>query len=251
MTRGTLLNPNGFQLTLTDRADPERSGDDIVVDAVGNLKANERPASKAWELPPVNRDRRRSIVRLYGGLFKPLKGGLDGKPSPPDNGAVAAGWRRFPKEGLSWSYYGNRKDLASPGYRWGGSLPIVLSSFRPVRTETGDVLISWRTASELNNAGFNILRSTERQEGFRVLNVKGIIPGQGTSSETHQYTYTDTTAKPNTRYYYRLEDVSFEGVRQTLATTRLKGDISAADKLTTSWGLLKYQRRLFLRSGVL
>ena len=101
------------------------------------------------------------------------------------------------------------------------------------------MLIRWRTASELNNAGFNILRSETRAGDFSVINVKGIVPGHGTSSDQHLYSYTDTTAKPNVVYYYRIEDISFEGVRQTLATVRLKGDISAAGKLTTTWGDLK------------
>ena len=238
-----LLNPNGFHIKLTDRADPGRDGDDIVVDMVGNLKGEGRLRTKAWDLPAVNPERRRSIVRLYGGLFKPLKGPRDGKPKPADGGMKPEGWRLFPKNALSWTYYGTRGDLASPGYRLGGALPVVLSSFRPVRTETGDVRVKWRTASELNNAGFNILRSTEPAEGFRVVNVKGIVPGQGTSSETHLYAWTDTTAAQNTVYYYRLEDVSFDGVRQTLATVRLKGDVAAAGKLTTSWGALKSRSR--------
>ena len=63
--------------------------------------------------------------------------------------------------------------------------------------------------------------------------------GQGTSSETHTYSYTDTTAKANFIYYYRIEDISFEGIRRTLATVRLKGHVSARGKLTTTWGNLK------------
>ncbi|MDE0013501.1 MAG: hypothetical protein OXU36_20330 [Candidatus Poribacteria bacterium] len=114
-----------------------------------------------------------------------------------------------------------------------------LASFRPVRTENGAVLIKWRTESELNNAGFNILRSENRTGDFKVINVKGIIPGHGTSSEQHLYSYVDTTAKPNVIYYYRIEDVSFNGTRQTLATVRLKGDVSPAGKLTTTWSRLK------------
>lgn len=114
-----------------------------------------------------------------------------------------------------------------------------LAGFRPVRTDSGAVVIKWRTESELNNAGFNILRSQNRNSDFKVINVKGIIPGHGTSSEQHLYSYTDTTAKPNVIYYYRIEDVSFNGTRQTLATVRLKGDVSAAGKLTTTWSLLK------------
>ncbi|MDE0013665.1 MAG: lamin tail domain-containing protein [Candidatus Poribacteria bacterium] len=236
-----LLSPIAFYLKLTDKADPERDGDDIVVDEVGNLKIEPGKHSKAWDLPKMKPERRRSIVRLYGGLFKPEKGGLDGKPSPPDKGMSAKGWRRFTIKGQSLSFYGIRDDLASPGYRMGGPLPVELSSFRPVRMETGEVLIKWRTESELNNAGFNILRSEKRNGDFTVINVKGIIPGQGTSSEMHTYSYTDTTAKPDVIYYYRIEDVSFDGVCQTLATVRLRGQVSARGKLTTTWGNLKEQ----------
>ena len=237
-----LLSPTAFYLKLTDKADPGRDGDDIVVDEVGNLKVEGGTRSKIWDLPKVNPERRRSIVRLYGGLFKPEKGGLDGKPSPPDKGMSAEGWRRFSVKGLNLSFYGTRDDLANPGYRMGAPLPVTLSSFRPVRMKTGEVFIKWRTESELNNAGFNILRSERRDGEFEVINVKSIIPGQGTSSEHHLYAYTDTTAKPNVIYYYRIEDVSFDGVRQTLATVRLKGDISAANKLITNWSQLKSEK---------
>ena len=236
-----LLNPTAFYLKLTDPANPNRSGDDIVVDEVGNLKVEGVTRSKVWDLPQVNPEQRQSLVRLYGKLFKPNQGGLDGKPSPPDNGLSAEGWRRFSVKGQSLSFYGIRGDLSSPGYRLGGPLPVALSSFRPVRMQTGEVRIKWRTESELDNAGFNILRSERRDGEFKVINVKGIILGQGTSSEMQTYTYTDTTAKPNVIYYYRIEDVSFDGARQTLATVRLKGEVSATGKLTITWSALKSQ----------
>ena len=231
-----LLNPAGFNLKLIDTLDPEVVSDDVVVDEAGNLTLP-GASETAWELPPVNPDRRRSLVRLYGEVYTPEQS--TGRPSPPEKGTSAEGWREFSPRGVSYSFYGIRNDLSSPGYRLGGPLPVALSSFRPLRMETGEVHIKWRTESELNNAGFNILRSENREGEFRVINVKGIIPGHGTSSETHIYSYTDTTAKPNVIYYYRIEDVAFDGGRRTLATVRLKGDISAADKLTTTWSRLK------------
>ena len=233
-----LLNPKGFYLELTNRADPNLRGDDEVVDEVGNLTAlGTRTA--VWALPQTNAERRRSIVRSYGTLFTPEQDGLGGGPDAPEDGLAAVGWRLFPEDGASLNFYGVPDDLANPGYRRGGPLPVKLAGFRPVRTQSGEVLINWRTESELNNAGFNILRSESRAGDFRVINVKGIIPGHGTSSEQHLYAYTDTTAKPNVIYYYRIEDVSFGGTRQTLATVRLKGDVSPAGKLTTTWSSLK------------
>lgn len=233
------LNPNGFHITLTDTADPELSGDNIIVDTVGNLQFDNTGRSKAWDLPNIATHSRHSIVRRYGPIYK--RQANNRRNNPPNNGLTAEGWRRFPPhgKGLSQSYYGSRADQASPGYRLGGPLPVVLFSFRPVRTETGAVRITWRTASEVNNAGFNILRSQQPQAEFKVINHRGIIPGQGTRSEMSTYTYIDKTAKPSTIYYYRIEDVSFSGVRQTLATTRLKGDVSSVGKLTTLWSRFK------------
>ena len=43
-------------------------------------------------------------------------------------------------------------------------------------------------------------------------------------------------------YYYQIEDVSFAGEHQTLTTTKLKGLISAKNKLTTLWSGLKSQQ---------
>ena len=100
-------------------------------------------------------------------------------------------------------------------------------------------MITWITESELNNAGFNILRSETKSGEFQVINVKGIIPGHGTTSEKHVYKWTDTTAKSNVVYYYQIEDVSLDGNRTTLATTHLRGNVSAGGKLTMRWSELK------------
>jgi hypothetical protein len=238
-----LLNPTGFHLILTDTAVPDSISDDVVVDEAGNLTVADGTRSKAWDLPPVNPGRRRSIVRSYGGVFRPQQGSIDGEPSPPDDGLSADGWRIFPTNGLNASYYGALSDLANPGHRSGGTLPVSLSSFRPVRDpNTGHILITWVTESELNNAGFNILRSETKDGEFKVVNLTGIIAGHGTTSEKHVYTYTDKTAKPNVVYYYQIEDVSINGLRTTLTTTHLRGHVGAAGKLTITWGDLKLQK---------
>ncbi|RKU10482.1 hypothetical protein C6501_13655, partial [Candidatus Poribacteria bacterium] len=74
--------------------------------------------------------------------------------------------------------------------------------------------------------------------GFKVVNPT-LIAGAGTIGERTEYTWTDTTAKPNTVYYYRIEDVSHAGVRQQLATVRLRGFVSASGKRITKWSDLK------------
>ena len=112
--------------------------------------------------------------------------------------------------------------VGTPGYRAGGALPVSLSKFRPERLDSGAVVVRWITESELNNAGFNILRSETRDGEFTKLNTN-LIAGQGTISERTVYEYADTSAKPNVVYYYQIQDVSLDGKVQTLRQSRLKG----------------------------
>ena len=116
-------------------------------------------------------------------------------------------------------------------------LPVTLSHFRAEHTDAG-VLLRWTTEAEVDNAGFYIHRSETKDGEFKVVNQKMIL-GAGTTGERTEYTWTDTTAKPNTVYYYRIEDVSHAGEREQLATVRLRGLLSATGKRTTRWGDLK------------
>ena len=117
-----------------------------------------------------------------------------------------------------------------------------LSYFRSARDkQTGAVVITWSTQSELNNAGFFIKRSQQKDGEFKVINA-AMISGVGTTGEKQFYTYTDTTARPDVVYYYQIEDVSFDGDRRTLTRgVRVRGHAGAVGKATTLWGDLKTQ----------
>ena len=238
--RDVLLSPTGFYLKLTDRGDPDVDADDRVVDEAGNLKVEEGTLRKMWDLPPRHPEYRQSLLRQYGTRFKPDQNGRDGVPDLVEVGILSDAWR--PSDGTTVStgttFYGYRDDVGTPGYRLGGPLPVQLSGFRPERTQVDTVSINWTTESEFNNAGFNILRSESKSGAFKVIN-RALILGAGTSGEKQTYSFTDTTAKSDVVYYYQIEDVSFAGVRRTLATVRLKGYVSASGKLTTTWGHLK------------
>ncbi len=227
----TVLSPTGFYLKLTDK-------DKKLVDEVGNTDGDRRTNdAPEWALPMgINSDgHRASIIRRYEG--RKAEDGMDpsGWISAQDTGRSAEGYSET-------TYYGDKNDVSTPGHHGGGPLPVSLASFRPARdTATGQVVIRWTTESELNNAGFNILRSETKTGTFTVVNLKGIIPGHGTTAEKHAYTWTDTSAKPNVVYYYQIEDVALDGTRTTLRTTHLRGNVNAAGKLTTTWGDVKTQ----------
>ena len=220
-----LLSSEGFLIELKAKISENGASKMMSVDSAGNLMVDRATRTKQWDLPAADEDgSRRSIVRQY----------VAGEADPGD---MADSWKAFGF--LIQSYYGHRDDAGSPGYRRGGPLPVSLSSFRPVRDKaTGQVVITWITESELNNAGFNILRSETKTGEFQKVNVQ-LIAGHGTTSEKHVYTYTDKTAKPNVVYYYQIEDVSLNGNRTTLATTHMRGNVNASGKLTTTWSILK------------
>ena len=231
-----LLSRDGFYLKLSAKAAAGGNTIMVVQDEAGNLMVDGTIRTKMWDLPDRG-DVRQSLIRQYGD--RAIDGG---GPYDADDGTMASSWIQSDLTGAGLSFYGHRDDIGTPGYRLGGPLPVSLSSFRPVRNDaTGHVDITWVTESELNNAGFNILRSESKTGEFQVINVKGIVAGHGTTSEKHVYTYTDTTAKPNVVYYYQIEDVSLDGNRTTLRTTHLRGNVSAGGKLTTTWGDLKTQ----------
>ena len=123
----------------------------------------------AWDLP-MNKEDRSSIIRRYDeGIerdgTKPAWSG-DGSLEGVGGEVGDAGWILASESPLGGSrqdtYYGSRDDLGTPGFRAGGPLPVSLSKFRPERLDSGAVVIRWITESELNNAGFNILRSETR-----------------------------------------------------------------------------------------
>ena len=217
-----VLGSEGFALKLL-------TPDDTLVDIAGNLDGEQFVDAPAWELPSgrTKDGARTSLIRRY-------------ENRAPLAGTDASSWIRAAATTISvHMYWGSPTDTGTPGYREGGAVPVILSHFRANRTESG-VVLEWATQSELDNAGFNILRSETKSGRFAKVN-PSLIMGAGTTSESHDYQWTDTTTKPNGAYFYRIEDVSFAGDRQQLATVRMRGLVSASGKLTTRWSDLKLQ----------
>ncbi|MCU0432714.1 MAG: hypothetical protein MUC87_04605 [Bacteroidia bacterium] len=84
-------------------------------------------------------------------------------------------------------------------------LPVEFTSF------TADLyqnrpLLRWETASETNNARFEIERSADGEIFARI----GTVAGAGTTSQPQQYSYFDAAA-PEGIVYYRLKQVDFNG----------------------------------------
>lgn len=95
------------------------------------------------------------------------------------------------------------------------SLPVELTSFS---ASAGDrrVTLRWSTASEIENAGFAILRSIEKENGYREIDSylsNNELRGAGNSSQTQNYSYTDASVTNDLTYWYKLVDVDVNGIR--------------------------------------
>ena len=226
--RGDLiLNSYGFEITLETKGKDNKDANRKLADKVGNLidmpegrvRANEQSyTAPMWMLPAGTTENgdRVSIVRVRNEDGTYLNG--------MDGGKTQGSWKSFDMSSQinapESTYYGNRNDLASPGYTADSVLPVSLSKFRPERLATGEVAVRWVTESETNNAGFNILRGEALDGEFTKLNTQ-LIKGQGTTSERTVYEFVDKSAKPNVIYYYQIQDVSLDGDVVTLKTTHI------------------------------
>ncbi len=84
---------------------------------------------------------------------------------------------------------------------------VELSSFVGALVEDR-VVINWVTASQTNNAGFRVLRSTDG-ETYEV--VSALIAGAGTTDQLMDYIFEDTSLPAAEIVYYVLEQVDLDG----------------------------------------
>jgi hypothetical protein len=86
-------------------------------------------------------------------------------------------------------------------------VPVELVSFTAENVEN-EIVLKWQTATETNNSGFEILRSTQNDNNGWVR--VSFIEGKGTTTKRTDYIYSDKLNKPNT-YFYRLKQIDFDG----------------------------------------
>jgi hypothetical protein len=85
-------------------------------------------------------------------------------------------------------------------------VPVELESFSATMVGN-NINLTWITATELNNHGFEL---------FRNGNKIAFIAGKGTSTEKQEYFYEDANLKPGI-YNYRLEQIDFDGTRSIVS----------------------------------
>ena len=87
------------------------------------------------------------------------------------------------------------------------------SPAEPEPVEDYSNTLRWTTASEVNNFGFDVYRSTSEDGPFERITVD-LIAGAGTIDEPQSYVYVDTTIDPAKGYFYYVESISLSSVRE-------------------------------------
>ncbi len=100
-------------------------------------------------------------------------------------------------------------DMGAYEYQGTGT-GVRLASFKATPGVDGMVKITWRTATETDNAGFHLWRS-HLENGKYTRLTEEIIPSKGTAFEGARYRFHDLATRHGKTYFYKLEDVDFEG----------------------------------------
>lgn len=103
-------------------------------------------------------------------------------------------------------------------------LPIQMSSFKATVLSQNGLRLDWVTLSETNNYGFEVQRSEGTQESYQKLS-NGFVPGHGTTTQEHLYSYIDATVTSG-QWSYRLKQIDLTGIAHF--TDVLRVDVNTA-----------------------
>ena len=86
-----------------------------------------------------------------------------------------------------------------------GKLPVELKSFS-ASVSDGFVNLSWLTATETNNRGFEIQRKANGNDFVAI----GFVQGKGTTTQIQSYSFVDNNVQAG-KYQYRLKQIDLDG----------------------------------------
>lgn len=87
------------------------------------------------------------------------------------------------------------------------ALPVQISYLKAQAEDNEYIRVSWATSIELNNSGFEVMRSTD---GVNYADVT-FVEGHGTTTTSNSYYYNDREVVPGIVYYYKLRQVDVNG----------------------------------------
>jgi len=99
------------------------------------------------------------------------------------------------------------------------------------------VLVEWTTASELDTAGFNLHRGESQEGPFTRIN-ENLIPASADQLTGGSYGYEDHPVQPGKVYYYRLEELEFDGSSNYFGPISVQAEGTSTPGYYLSLGLI-------------
>jgi hypothetical protein len=103
----------------------------------------------------------------------------------------------------------NGYEIYVNGVLYEGPTPVELVSFN-VKVRNKVVLLDWKTATEVNNYGFEIERASSSTSPIQGWEKIGFVNGHGNSNSPKDYIFEDSKLSTNS-YHYRLKQVDNDG----------------------------------------
>ncbi len=138
-------------------------------------------------------------------------------PSTPPGSYIYTRFRLYDSAAMTTiAAFGLARGGEVEDYRWPiGPLAVKLLYFTAAG-RPGHITLAWETASEEDNAGFNLYRRQAGTASYDRVNAalirSQVPPGQGYGAS---YTFLDTDVVAGVTYEYMLEDVDWNGMRST------------------------------------
>lgn len=142
-------------------------------------------------------------VRMY---FQRPSGGY---AVPIDATSPATGNSFYSGDGTTFSNLAFYDIAVRVVFRSGSGLPIQLTSFT-ASTKGPGVTLSWQTASEIDNFGFEVEKDSARDHQTFVMIPGGFVEGHGTTLVPQTYAFVDGNATPG-KWAYRLKQIDLDG----------------------------------------
>ena len=123
----------------------------------------------------------------------------------------------------------------------GAALPVELAGFEAV-ADGQTALLSWATASETNNAGFEVQHrapagapaSASNGEAGAAWQVLGFVEGHGTTLETQHYQFRTGALAPGV-HRFRLRQIDYDGTVEVHPEVEVAVALSVAYRLTAPY----------------
>ena len=166
------------------------------------------PAGNATPLLTINQE---DIVDFIGyGSVSGYEGaaGVGGPASSPLTGSIIrndnSGGNTYGTNGSGWDLNDNSGNFYSESSP--SPLPVELTSFSASIIKNG-IELNWRTETEVNNYGFEIHRSTQKDNWENI----GFVEGHGNSNSPQKYSFLDDNVSVSGKYFYRLKQIDNDG----------------------------------------